>query len=301
MLLTATTHSIELATTNGSSVDYVASYVDYSTTAFTPGSSQGNVAAVAETSIVSAPSAGLSRHVKEIQIVNRDAATTTVFLQKDVSGTEFVFTPDVTLESGEALHYNEGKGLTVLDAQGRTKTVQAVTSIAPTLTVASNFATTNLTTAEAIADGDTYAVYMGRAPRYLASVSVRYRVTIAAVAITWAEVAIATGAPNLGGAPTLTPRGHANVAAVVNSTGQKTTTVSVAAGQTIQPGDDVWVLIGNDVTTTAMSVRALSVGDDITAGFQATATTRPSTNIGTPVAFSAVSNTANAPWVAIQW
>lgn len=301
MLLTATTHSIELVTTSSSSVDYVTSYVDYSSTAFTPGSSSNNVASATETTIVSAPSSGLSRHVKEIQIRNRDSVATTVALQKDVSGTEFLFTPDVTLESGESLYYNEGKGITVLDAQGRTKTVQAVTSIAPNLLVQSGFATTNLTTAVQITDGSTFAVYMGRAPRFISSVSVRYRVTIAATSITWAEVAVATGAVNLGGSPTLTPRGSRSVSGDVNSTGQKTTTVSLSAGQIIQPGDDVWILIGNDVTGTAMSVRAQSVFDDISAGFQATAVVRPSTNIGTPTAFTAAGVVDPAPWLALQW
>lgn len=161
------------------------------------------------------------------------------------------------------------------------------------------FATANLTATKSLTSNSAFAVYMGRAPAALTSVQARYRVTTAAVTITWAEVALAKGAPVVGGNPTLTVVGFTNVAAVVNSTGQKTTTISVSGGQSVAAGDDVWLIIGNQSTTAAI-VRAQSIADDLQTGTQASrAATRPSLAVGGGQVYTIEGATTLAPWIAM--
>lgn len=165
------------------------------------------------------------------------------------------------------------------------------------------FATANLTSVKTLTSGTSFAVYLGKAPKSFGASSVigniRLRVTTAAATITWAEVAIATGNPVAGGNPTLTVRGFANVAAVINSTGQKTISVSTSAGQTISAGDGMWLIIGNSATTAGV-VRAQSIADDIQSGVQASKTvTRPSTILGAATAFTIEGATTLAAWASL--
>lgn len=152
----------------------------------------------------------------------------------------------------------------------------------------------NLTAAKTLTSGSTFAIYLGRACARYSSVVVRWRVTTAAATVTWAEVAIATGSGAMAGASTLTTRGYTDVAAVITSTGQKSTTVAVSG---IEVGDDVWVLIGNAATTAGI-VRA-GLADDLQVGFNVSAAARPST-MAAATSFAVEGATAAALWVAIE-
>jgi hypothetical protein len=127
ILLTATTHALELQTSSSSSTDWTCSYVDMDASATTPGSDQGNVASATTTTIAAAPAASTQRQIKHITIRNKNTAAQTVTVKKDVSGTEYtVFT--ATLASGEGAEYTDGKGWTCFDGQGRGKTMEPDTT-----------------------------------------------------------------------------------------------------------------------------------------------------------------------------
>lgn len=167
-------------------------------------------------------------------------------------------------------------------------------SIAPSVRFSPVFATANLTSTKTLTSGTAFALYVGKAPTANPTVNVRWRVTTAAATITWAEVAIATGAVVAGGNPSLTIRGFTNVAAVINSTGQKTTSVTTSG---VAAGDDIWIVIGNQATTAGV-VRAQSIADDIQTGAQAArASQRPSTQSGAQ-SYTIESATTLAAWVA---
>jgi hypothetical protein len=301
ILLTDSTHSLELVTSTAAAVDVQVSWVDLVTgsePSLTPGSAQAAVASATTTVIAAAPAAGVTRQVKSVTVKNRsytgnDAVAVT--LQKDVSTTNYQLFSGVTLQSGEALVYEDGAGLSVYSADGSRKLALPTIAV-PAYLMAPHFATANLTTTKTITSTNTFAVYLGRAGRSLAGVPVRYRVTTAAATITWAELAIAKGDVVLGGNPTLTVVGWANVASVVNSTGQKSTAVNVSAGQSIDTGDNLWALLGNQATTAAV-VRAQSIADDLQVGFQGSAVMRPSLNVGTGVAFTLEGATTVAAWM----
>jgi hypothetical protein len=160
----------------------------------------------------------------------------------------------------------------------------------PSVLVPPTYANAALTGTKTLTSGTAFAVYLGKATKPVTAVSLRYRVTTAAATITWAELAIAKGAINIGGNPTLTVVGYADVSAVINSTGQKSTTVNVSSGQTINAGDDLWAIIGNNATTAGV-VRAATIADDIQVGTQGSVASRPSTIVGTPTAFTIESAT----------
>ena len=128
ILLTAITHSLILSTGGVQSVDWSADYVDITTTAFSPDSGQGNVAAIADTTIVGVPAASTQRQVKLITVRNLDSTAVTVTIKKDVSGTQYALSPDVELESGEVLQYLDGRGFCVLDPFGAVKALTEVSN-----------------------------------------------------------------------------------------------------------------------------------------------------------------------------
>lgn len=301
LLLTATTHALELETSGSASVDYHVSWVDLvvgTSPSMTPGSTQGNVASATTTTIAAAPAAATYRQVKTVTLRNRSASVAnTVTVKKDVSATEYHLFGAVTLQPGEALLYEDGRGFVVFDAVGNEKVTNAVAMV-PAVLMPPHFSTANLTSTKALTTTSAFAVYMGKAPRSLTSVKTRYRVTTAAATITWAEVAIATGAVVIGAGMSLNVVGFQDVSTVINSTGQKSTTVNVSAGQAINAGEDLWFVIGNAATTAGV-VRAQSIADDLQVGVQGSATARPSTIVGTATAFAIESATTLAAWAAL--
>lgn len=120
ILLTATTHSLELQTSTSQSLDWTVGYVDITTTTFTADSGQGNVASATTTTIVAAPAASTQRQVKMITAVNRGTTSNTITIKKDVSGTERVLFV-ASLAAGESVNYIDGSGFCVRDVAGREK------------------------------------------------------------------------------------------------------------------------------------------------------------------------------------
>jgi hypothetical protein len=299
ILLTATTHIIELETSGTASTDYVVSYVDVTaaTEAISLGSGQGTISSATTTTIVAAPGSGVARQIKHISVANRDgSATQTVTFKKDVSGTEYdIFV--ATLRAGECVEYVDGRGFRHFSPNGIELVSSSNLVAVPSVLIPPHFTSANLTSVRTTTSAIAYAVYMGKAPRSLTTVRLRLRVTTAAATITWCEAAIATGTVNVGGNPTLTVRGYADTSGSWNSTGLKTNDVSVSSGQVINEGDDLWAIYGASATT-VLVVRAVSIADDLQVGLQASLSNRPSTNVGTAQAYTVESATTTAAWIA---
>ena len=123
ILLTATTHALELETSSSSSTDWTCSYVDMDASATTPGSAQGNVASATTTTIAAAPASSTQRQIKHISVVNKNTTAQTITVKKDVSGTEYtVF--KATLSQHEQAQYVDGDGWVCFDSSGRAKTMK---------------------------------------------------------------------------------------------------------------------------------------------------------------------------------
>ena len=122
ILLTAVTETLELVTASADSVDYATAWADLTTTLFTPGTQQANIASATTTTIASAPAAATQRQIKLLTVRNRHASNSqTVKVQKNAGGTQIVLTPDVVLAPGEVLEYLDGQGFSVLDPFARRK------------------------------------------------------------------------------------------------------------------------------------------------------------------------------------
>lgn len=294
IILSSTTQTIEIVLSGtGETLHYSLQWVDLNASSATEGSSEGVITATGTTVAVTAPASGLRRAIKTASFVNLDADACTVRVQKDDTTSEFALHGDVTLQPGDALHYEDG-------GAGWYRTPLPTTSVTPAAAVlmARHFATANLTSTKTITSNSTFAVYLGKAPRSFTTCNLRLRVTTAAATITWAEVAIAKGAINVGGNPTLTVVGWTDVSAVVNSLGQKTIAINLASGQRVDANDDLWALIGNQATT-ALQVRAQSIADDLQVGLQASLATRPSLNVGVGQAYTIEGATTLAAWTAL--
>jgi hypothetical protein len=119
--LDATTKVLELTTSSTANIDYALSYVDMTTSAFTPADSQGTINTVSTTVIVAAPAASTQRGIKSISVFNRHATTAnTVTVKKDVSGTEYCLFKAV-LSAGESLQWTDGGEWCVFDPSGDKK------------------------------------------------------------------------------------------------------------------------------------------------------------------------------------
>lgn len=300
MYLPTTSDAIRLITDKSTAVDWVTSFVDITSSATTPGSQTGQVASATTTKIVNEPGASTQRLVKYVSVFNTSSSDNVTVQLVRYNGTSDFVMRSTTLQPRESLHYNDTTGWQVFREDGTPKGGLVIAAPVPSINVSPIFATANLTGTKTITSTNSFAVYMGKAPRPLTSVVMRYRVTTAAATITWAEVALAKGAPVLAGNPSLTVVGTADVSAVINSTGQKSTTINVNGAQTVGEGDDLWLLIGNQATTAAV-VRAQSIADDLQAGFQASAVQRPSLIVGTPTSFTLEGATTLAAWVAIAY
>jgi len=113
--LTATTDSLEVATTTTAATDYRCSWVDNTSTTFTPGASNGQITTATDTTIVAAPGASTQRKISGCSIYAAGSQTVTV--QFDQSGTERIMYV-ATLEAGWSLQWNEESRFEVYDGTG---------------------------------------------------------------------------------------------------------------------------------------------------------------------------------------
>lgn len=145
------------------------------------------------------------------------------------------------------------------------------------------------TSVTALASQQCGARFLCQVPYDCTSVELNFRVTTGAATITWAEVAIASGASATSG--NLTLIGSAtNVAATFNSTGNKTVTITA----TIPAGTFLYALYGSQATT-PFQVRA-TLADELGIGVvRLASTTRPST-MAAPTSFSSSTAITGAAW-----
>jgi hypothetical protein len=111
IVLTSTTHTLEVTTTSTSGIDYRVTYFDETSSGASIDSTKlGKITTATTTPIVSAPASSTTRVIKYITLANIGAADNVVTVKVDVSATEYEETPDYTLRSGEAIYYSVSYG-----------------------------------------------------------------------------------------------------------------------------------------------------------------------------------------------
>jgi len=289
---------LRITTTSAATLSVYASYTDHGRERTARGRTSTAISSATTTTVLAGPGAPTHREVGMLAVANNHASTSDTVTIEHYDGTTATGVWAGALAAGESVVYLQDAGWTVRNSSGIPKTSAMNSPNYGSVLMSPAFATANLAGTRSITSTNTYAVYVGKAPRSITSANVRYRVTTAAITVTWAEVALATGSINVGGNPTLTVRGYADVSGVVTSTGQKTTSLSVSSGQSINEGDDLWVLYGNNATTVTV-LRAQSIADDLQVGAAAFLATRPSLNVGNGQAYTIETATALSPWVAL--
>lgn len=119
IILDATTKSLELFLGEAATTELpiVSSWVDITTTAMTPGSTDTTSNDTTDVTIVAAPGASTYRHVKLINIYNADSVSHVVNVQYDNNGTERLLVK-ITLPVGYTLIYTDGEGWRALSSTG---------------------------------------------------------------------------------------------------------------------------------------------------------------------------------------
>lgn len=127
----------------------------------------------------------------------------------------------------------------------------------------------NLTAVTSIAKAAAYYQYVGRVTNAITTATVRARVTTAygeaGVGTKGAEVGVYKGTLNAGSDPgTLTLLGSTDVSGTYNSTGLKTTSVTLSG---VSSGDDLWVAFGSSPGSLGIAAQLRGVlADDLQSG-----------------------------------
>jgi hypothetical protein len=245
IILSTSTETLNVETRTEATVDVVVTYVDHTPTSYLANGTQTTITTAANTVIVPAAAAGTQRIVKFLSLCNRGIMIAQVSLIHTINGTPYLLTALVTLRPGESMIYHDDHWV-MYDWNGRPRepsemhmNLDAVVRHPLASQVVVNTGT------RLLPSGTTVATYMGRAPRQATRIGVRYRITTASAALTWGEIAIATGVPSLGNNATLTVVGYngANNPLILSSPGGTaisngvfTSLVTLAPNYTIQQG-----------------------------------------------------------------
>ena len=151
------------------------------------------------------------------------------------------------------------------------------------------------------ADNGCHAIYLGRANEAITTITIRYSVITAMDpgGGSWAEAAIYKGTPVLGGAASLTRLGYTDIVGVVNSTGRKSTVISLSG---VAATDHLWVIIGGKKGSGFGKHLASYYGtapDELESGRCLGFTGQPSVT-STPSS-SVLGRTVDVLWYAILW
>lgn len=111
IILSSTTQTLEIVLTGtGETLHWSISWVDTTSSSAVEDSDEGVMTAVGTYTAVAAPASGAKRIIKTASFTNRDADACTVRVQKDDTTSDTSLRGDVLLYSGDALHYEDGRG-----------------------------------------------------------------------------------------------------------------------------------------------------------------------------------------------
>lgn len=251
MVVNSTNETIELllgASVATTQADFSCLFDEITPITMTPNETNGSSNNTTAVTIVGSPSSGNVRQVREILVINRDTVAIAVIIRyNNTSITRTLF--KATLQAGDCMSYNIETGWKVTDANGlielSTTNVQPVASMRPSeLFLNGGNSTSSLNAVAPV-------MSMGKAQKDYSSITFRYNVTTLGATITWAEMAVyRLCQPNLiGTLATWYRLGYADTSTVWNSTGLKSTTISVPG---CRAGDDLYVVFGINATTTVV-------------------------------------------------
>ncbi len=150
LLLVSTSDVLQVVTGSALGTDIHASYDDYNGTTVTPGRLNTQVSTAATTTVVPSPGSNVQRNVKLLTVRNTGASNNVITVQHS-DGTHVITMALVTLQPGDALHYDEEVGFWVIDLinnsiQATTIPIWKLIGVTVISTVGANTFFTNLRT-----------------------------------------------------------------------------------------------------------------------------------------------------------
>lgn len=128
IILDSTLKKLQLTTSAAVNTDYYVAWADITTSAFTPGESDGQITTATTTDILAAPASSTQRQVKYISIVNRSTTTAqNITLLYNNNGTTRNLTTTLSLQPGEQLQYTQESGWQPFTSQGALKVSSKLT------------------------------------------------------------------------------------------------------------------------------------------------------------------------------
>lgn len=127
-----TTSKLQLVTSTGGDVHVAVSYIDWglAVNRRTRGSQETAITTATTTDILGVPASTRQRQVEHISVVNVDAALAqTVILVKDVNGTDYELTSEVSLAVGESFSVDAEGRYEVYSATGIRKTAGTIDGV----------------------------------------------------------------------------------------------------------------------------------------------------------------------------
>ncbi len=296
MIIDSTTDSINVLLSGNvitSQLDIISSYNTITTTSLTPGKFQGTTNNLTPVTIVPSPGVNQQNQLRFCSIYNNDSTNATVTIQySGNAGQSIIFISSI--DAGDSIQFTHDKGWGTYGAEGEQR-VLGMNDAPGELRFPINLKPINLTDILTLASGTDYGFHLGEADRAYSKVSIRYNVVSNPTPTTYAEVAIYKTQFKLASATTVVNLcGFADISGVINTTGNKTTTIHVTG---ITENDDLFVVFGT-VHTGTFTLRAGLVDSLESGGAGSVAgSLRPSTNSSLTLNTSGV---LNIPWIAYQ-
>jgi len=295
MLLDATTDNLEVIldkAVTANNITFGVFYNEYTSTTVTPKKNVGGATGAAGVNLIPAPSAGNQRQLRWCSINNVDTNDMGVKVRFNDNGS-YRNVLYVYLRVGESIQYSEEMGWRVYDNTGSER-VAGFNRLPSSIRTPEWFYASGVASAQSLTSGYDYCIYLGKVDRPYSSIQIRYNVTTAASTITWAEVAIYKGNFSLQTNASLTRIGFTDISGVVNSTGNKTTTITTSG---LVMNDDIWAVFACN-SSGALALRS-GVAETLGVGYVqvVSSVTRPSTNLTISPTISTV---VTIPWIAYQ-
>lgn len=299
MVLDSTTDCINIVlsgTVNSSQLQFYASYNTITSSSITPTKNQGTTNNTVPVVLVPSPSSGQQNQLRSCSIYNADTRPAMVVITYSGTSNPVVFSAAIDVD--ETIQYSFDNGWQVFNSNGQLK-VLGMYEGPSALRFSPAFKPPNATTNLTCVSGTDYGQYLGRADRSYSNIKIAYRVANSPSPITWAEVAIYKTLVSIASATTVTTFcGFADISGTINSTGLKTTTVTVTG---VTQGDDIYAVFGSSHTGTYNLRGGLT--DDIMACNIGTATgsLRPSLTNSLTLTTQSATTMIWLAWQPSQW
>lgn len=304
MLIDNTNETIEIvlgATVATSQATFSCSFNEFSSSTFTGNETNGTSNNTTPVTLVSSPTSGRQRQVRELIIENNDTTTMTVTVRyNNTSVTRIIMR--AVLDSGDSLTYTADGGWNCKNTNGAIRYYNIHVNQTGSIRGPEYFNLNGAGTTTSLGSS-VQGQYLGKAERAYSSIDFRYQVDTQAATVTFCELAVyrVSNRLSIGTQQVWTRLGFTDTNSATSSgwtsTGLKVTTVNLSGCRT---GDDLYAIWAS-AATTPMAPRSGNIADPTLSILQVTTTTVTNWRPSTSPLYQATTFTAAAAAVWFNW